>query len=613
MHKITFYQHKQPALPDGLYTVNVNHTLEHKGHENKNIPKTASAKTTQDVYISGERFSLQPTEILGVYPPAGVLGDFSHVLPNVQLSRDTLPWEREGKAGNDDSPWVALLLFTEDEAPIVKNLTVDDLQKAGQGYPTFQLEPGQLPADHVQVIDVQKKWIQQFMPSLATLKLLCHVRYEAEGKKAGDNTGGLASILANRLPAALKTHVAFLVSVEDRYGKNDQFDLDKGGKGDTVRLVVLKTWRFTCADDAHNLPLLLKKLNNEEMKVPEAEVPPLLQESFLYGAVPLPWYIRNGKKGVAWYRGPLGYGDFPLQSQNFFDRHSADAYMVFNLNSKVWDATYAAAWELGRKLAFKQQAFALTLFRWKRLMAKQNKTKSIGYELPYTAKIATDFPLECFDWLQKLSSLKDIPLGYLVPDEQLLPLESIRFVKLDVYWLRALVMGALSLGNIDPLLDREISGACAQMIVNHQKPISGCILRSQIIKNFPSLVVEALGSNGEVLPLVMQKNYTPGIGIYLFEGEFKEISFLQKGEALHYGFEVEIGTNGQEQYFASIWEQSREASRKIPVELSDGRIVDMIKLGQSLDSTPNSAHLGFILTQANSGIRFEKSEKSPTA
>lgn len=50
------------------------------------------------------------------------------------------------------------------------------------------------------------------------------------------------------------------------------------------------------------------------------------------------------------------------------------------------------------------------------------------------------------DWLGRLRLLKGVPFNYLVPDEQMLPPESIRFFYLDMNWVDALLDGAFSIG-----------------------------------------------------------------------------------------------------------------------------------------------------------------------
>ena len=57
-------------------------------------------------------------------------------------------------------------------------------------------------------------------------------------------------------------------------------------------------------------------------------------------------------------------------------------------------------------------------------------------------------PGELRRFLARLRLLHGVPFSYLVPDAELLPVESIRFFYLDRAWTDALVQGALSVGTI---------------------------------------------------------------------------------------------------------------------------------------------------------------------
>src|SRR5512147_1252660 len=57
-------------------------------------------------------------------------------------------------------------------------------------------------------------------------------------------------------------------------------------------------------------------------------------------------------------------------------------------------------------------------------------------------------PGELRRFLARLRLLHDIPFSYLVPDADLLPIESIRFFYIDRAWTDALVQGVLSVGTI---------------------------------------------------------------------------------------------------------------------------------------------------------------------
>ena len=57
-------------------------------------------------------------------------------------------------------------------------------------------------------------------------------------------------------------------------------------------------------------------------------------------------------------------------------------------------------------------------------------------------------PGELRRFLARLRLLHGVPFSYLVPDADLLPIESIRFFYIDRAWTDALVQGALSVGTI---------------------------------------------------------------------------------------------------------------------------------------------------------------------
>ena len=69
-------------------------------------------------------------------------------------------------------------------------------------------------------------------------------------------------------------------------------------------------------------------------------------------------------------------------------------------------------------------------------------------------------PADIAAWLGRLLTLAGVPFEYLVPDEGMLPPESIRFFRLDDNWVRALLDGAFSLGRD---LTAEASGASANL------------------------------------------------------------------------------------------------------------------------------------------------------
>jgi len=70
-----------------------------------------------------------------------------------------------------------------------------------------------------------------------------------------------------------------------------------------------------------------------------------------------------------------------------------------------------------------------------------------------------EMPQDIGEWLGRLLLLYGVPFNYLVPDEAMLPPESIRFFYLDPGWMKCLLEGACSVGkssSLDELFDQNL-------------------------------------------------------------------------------------------------------------------------------------------------------------
>ena len=68
-------------------------------------------------------------------------------------------------------------------------------------------------------------------------------------------------------------------------------------------------------------------------------------------------------------------------------------------------------------------------------------------------------PKDIREWLGYLLLLYGVPFNYLVPEEAMLPPESIRFFYLDPGWMKCLLEGACSVGRsstVDETLDQRL-------------------------------------------------------------------------------------------------------------------------------------------------------------
>jgi hypothetical protein len=129
---------------------------------------------------------------------------------------------------------------------------------------------------------------------------------------------------------------------------------------------------------------------------------------------------------------------------------SADELVRYNKDDGMFDVSYAAAWELGRLLTLQKTRVAVDLFNWKRAHAHEEHLQTAERflaHLPYErAKTDLELPQTVTTWFADLALLHGVPFSYLVPDERMLPLESIRFFVwisdgLSACWMAPLVLG----------------------------------------------------------------------------------------------------------------------------------------------------------------------------
>lgn len=89
------------------------------------------------------------------------------------------------------------------------------------------------------------------------------------------------------------------------------------------------------------------------------------------------------------------------------------------------------------------------------------------------ADAARDIPEDVTNWLGRLVLLYGVPFNYLVPAEEMLPRESIRFFFLDPIWLQYLVQGACSVGNTaygDTIVDGAMNTLVQPKPAKNQQP-----------------------------------------------------------------------------------------------------------------------------------------------
>lgn len=106
-----------PALEAGhTHRITVSQTVDPKSHENP-----LQLDSQKEFSVDAPRFSLPAGSVHSVYPPAAYSEDH-RILPHIVLTDPHLPWERLGSpkdprkhTDRNRVPWLALLVFTQDE------------------------------------------------------------------------------------------------------------------------------------------------------------------------------------------------------------------------------------------------------------------------------------------------------------------------------------------------------------------------------------------------------------------------------------------------------------------------------------------------------------------
>ncbi len=182
---------------------------------------------------------------------------------------------------------------------------------------------------------------------------------------------------------------------------------------------------------------------------------------------------------------------------------------------------------------------------------------------------AVALPDDLKTWLTRLTLLAGVPINYIVPDEGMLPPESIRFFYLDPNWINVLIDGAFSIGrNLTP--DKSsLSERMDSVLLPKSRPqvqlnaralrakafglkaeqadgrvISGFLLRSSVVTGYKGIGVNAYPQGQTpsdptitILPILRFEQLGPGADtiLCLLDGDAYQVDIHEPPEGLHYG------------------------------------------------------------------------------
>lgn len=407
--QIRFTDKYVPPLGAGDFTVTAKQDLTWTGG-NRSYPVA-----TQKLRVDAPRFVLPEGDVESFYPPA-TNGIFNESMPNIAFFEPALPWERDLGPGipRTTHPWLALLLFTEDEVigdGDPKNETRRIKRKvrdvvtppAGTFGPKLQCDAAELDSDCF-TIDITQQTFAALVPFKDDLPYLAHCRkVDVSGKITeilGD--GWFSVIVANRVPPSPQTkrnHIVHLVSLEGFGTVLEPSRVWPPAGITNVRMVSLHSWAFVCEPakgDFNGLALSMVRnatAGGEELRLraPSIEGNEQAKRAIAQGYVPVGYDTRSGESTFAWYHGPL----VPNPIQAFapsaqWPPPTADAALIYDDASGTFDVSYATAWQLGRLIALSSRIYAGDMARLRqRVKRSVNRLRERG-GMRLLAKSAND-------------------------------------------------------------------------------------------------------------------------------------------------------------------------------------------------------------------------------
>jgi hypothetical protein len=532
------------------------------------------------------------------------------------------PWLSVLLFNKDQQPPVQRLKAM-DLVPVGTPIKVEGSQKTGTGtmpsgyqsYPGFEtLNYGELPDDTCNVIDIPVALFNQIAPAKEDLPYLAHTRVTDTISKAGNGASTedsyFAVVFANRLPVGQSDSYAYLISLENFSAYLPSSDganhIPEGIQ--YVRLLCYRSWGFTTNTLDQNFKALLENLNKDAdgkqelttLQFPFAGKAPskteveqalvsqtngtltdeqadtLVKNAFAMGYLPADHHLRHAGHTVSWFRGPLA--GYQIRETVAFPFSCPDAANRYNPETGMFDVTYGAAWQLGQLLALQNKNYATALYNWKRgelqaqviaeeeeiIADKYNGIKAFSSLFSARKNALTNDPGSSLlgaitAWMGRLSLLYGVPFNYLVPDERMLPPESMRFFTLDNNWIDSMLDGAFSIGRYTEK-DAALDAQRAQLLFpraraascqirqrkdhllsagNDAKVVTGFLLRSMLVSGWPGLEINAYSDvEGEnEIPMLRMEHLSSEVTIALFDGMLQMVAVHEPPETLHEGIE----------------------------------------------------------------------------
>ena len=184
-------------------------------------------------------------------------------------------------------------------------------------------------------------------------------------------------------------------------------------------------------------------------------------------------------------------------------------------------------------------------------------------------------PPELVDLLVRLRVLEGVPFEYVVPDERLLPPESIRFFHLDRNWTDALVQGLLSVGAVTTRDRIDVAARWAEVrdavdaaehdvraalsgappVTGDAEAVTGFLVRSRAVSGWPGVAVRAYRRIGpetagdplsglEEMRMLRLERLAPAVLLALVDGVPDQVHLEEPLAGIQFGVDEEPASAG---------------------------------------------------------------------
>ncbi|KLO82155.1 Uncharacterized protein LW93_9337 [Fusarium fujikuroi] len=426
----------KPSLTPGDYTVKVKQEVSLDGEGNKTL------RTDKKFKVEGpSQYQLPAGSIHSIYPGEGESVP-SKVLPQVTLNDPHIPWELSPDNGQkiangylDGSliPWLALLVFTEDE---VKTLPTMEARPAPSPTLSVRLTKRQLKElkststqvplssqdldtnadDGINTVFVNSSAFRAYFsrqmgdsevePAIARYSYLSHIRRSRSTKPRDSTTDTFSVALGHRSgplgmesPTTAYAHLVSLMGVSD---------LNMPGQSDLTALISLYSWSFTWTKgNDGNIKSVIETISNNVRplaRIVEPSADQWLRRRLEAGYTIVKHRIQTGEQTAALFRGPL----IPQQPRgneldNAEESGHGSGLQIIDKTTGIIDITYSAAWSLGRSLAIESSSFTMAISTLRNKIAQLQRTDSSAAFLGGNSGVPQENILP--GWYEKLKQI----------------------------------------------------------------------------------------------------------------------------------------------------------------------------------------------------------------